>query len=640
MKPNVISRSFFVLAIMLIGAFSVTPAEAQTQLIQNSSFETLSPSMAPWYTQNSTAGWWNINNSAGAHSGNRYEYIGVGSDGVTTANNVEDVLYQDVAIPSGTTSSTLTFWLKITTADTSGIAHDTLAIEVRNTGNTVLQTLANYSNVSVNNAWAQMTLTITGYAGQTIRIAFHGKTDASIQTVFRIDDVTLQPAGSSVSVPTVATVAASYVGTSSATLNAQVTSTGGATITQERFSWGSTPSCSDGYTSSVTANGSSFSYTLTGLTPGQKYYFQAWAENSAGWGYGSALSFTTDSTTLVDNAQLTSVSVQANTQETPGAAFTQTWTMQNSGTTTWSPGASGYTLNLVGTDSLGAVPLSANTSASWFDPYATITSGTSVSPEGQATFSMNFIAPETAGTYCDTFQMCNSSGVSFGPQVTVQIIVQQAGATGQYDRAKAVSYANKYAHYVCSDGYFWTDGSDNSDLGAGTPVPTSPTIGDDCAHFVSSCIGSDQGGGGLNIPSRVPPTYGEPGAANLVNTVLIGSGYATEVSSMSSMSPGDVIAWNWSGDNNIANIDHVTLYLGNGEIAAHSASCLDVAAATWYNNTEPNWRWHLIHILDTATPTKIISLTGNLAFGSVTVGSSPQSTLTINNTGNATLTVS
>ena len=106
MKPNVISRSFFVLAIMLIGAFSVTPAEAQTQLIQNSSFETLSPSMAPWYTQNSTAGWWNINNSAGAHSGNRYEYIGVGSDGVTTANNVEDVLYQDVAIPSGTTSST------------------------------------------------------------------------------------------------------------------------------------------------------------------------------------------------------------------------------------------------------------------------------------------------------------------------------------------------------------------------------------------------------------------------------------------------------------------------------------------------------------------------------------------------------
>ena len=40
------------------------------------------------------------------------------------------------------------------------------------------------------------------------------------------------------------------------------------------------------------------------------------------------------------------------------------------------------------------------------------------------------------------------------------------------------------------------------------------------------------------------------------------------------------------------------------------------------------------------TPTKIIGLSGNLAFGSVMVGSSSQSTLTINNTGNSTMTVS
>lgn len=40
------------------------------------------------------------------------------------------------------------------------------------------------------------------------------------------------------------------------------------------------------------------------------------------------------------------------------------------------------------------------------------------------------------------------------------------------------------------------------------------------------------------------------------------------------------------------------------------------------------------------TSTRIISVSGNLAFGSVTVGSTPQSTLTIYNTGNSTLTVS
>ncbi|MBI5772361.1 MAG: choice-of-anchor D domain-containing protein, partial [Verrucomicrobia bacterium] len=42
----------------------------------------------------------------------------------------------------------------------------------------------------------------------------------------------------------------------------------------------------------------------------------------------------------------------------------------------------------------------------------------------------------------------------------------------------------------------------------------------------------------------------------------------------------------------------------------------------------------------TATPTKIISLSGNLEFGNIAFGSPAQSTLTITNTGNSTLTVS
>ncbi|MCY2987580.1 MAG: Ig-like domain-containing protein, partial [Planctomycetota bacterium] len=92
--------------------------------------------------------------------------------------------------------------------------------------------------------------------------------------------------------PAVATQAASAVGSTSATLNAQISSTGGATITERRFSWGTTASCSDGWTNAVTVNVNNFSYTLSGLTPGQTYYFQAWADNSAGWSTGSALSFT------------------------------------------------------------------------------------------------------------------------------------------------------------------------------------------------------------------------------------------------------------------------------------------------------------------------------------------------------------
>ena len=46
----------------------------------------------------------------------------------------------------------------------------------------------------------------------------------------------------------------------------------------------------------------------------------------------------------------------------PRTIFTETWTFQNTGTTTWSAGWNGYTLNMVGLDSLGAIPLSPHSS--------------------------------------------------------------------------------------------------------------------------------------------------------------------------------------------------------------------------------------------------------------------------------------
>ncbi|HVM46597.1 MAG TPA: NBR1-Ig-like domain-containing protein [Candidatus Acidoferrum sp.] len=304
-----------------------------------------------------------------------------------------------------------------------------------------------------------------------------------------------------------------------------------------------------------------------------------------------------------DGASFVSQTVPTNTVVAPGQTFTQTWTLQNTGTTSWSPGESGYALMLSGMDSLGAVPVATNVISTLFHPYATIDSGSSIGPGATATFSLSFIAPETPGTYSDCFQMANASGVAFGPQMGVQVIVQQSGPAGQYDRARAVSYANNYGGFVCSDGYFWTNGSGYGNFGALAPVPTSP-IGDDCAHFVSCCIGSEpnQKGGGLSIPGRVPPTYGEPGAGRLVGTCLIGAGLATEVFSLSSLRPGDVIAWNWEGDDNIGDIDHDTIYLGNGLLAAHSASHVDATTA-YYQESEPGWEWHLIHIFDSGDTT-------------------------------------
>ena len=151
-----------------------------------------------------------------------------------------------------------------------------------------------------------------------------------------------------------------------------------------------------------------------------------------------------------------------------------------------------------------------------------------------------------------------------------------------YNRTAAVAYATQYANEVVSDGYFWISGGTYNKYTPGSAVPVNISgedggIGDDCAHFVSSCIGTPVGGGGggLNIASRVPPTYGEPGAAAL-DQLLINDGYATQVSSISQLQPGDVIGYDWDGGSAISGIDHTVIYMGNNLICAHSTSHYDI----------------------------------------------------------------
>ncbi len=134
-----------------------------------------------------------------------------------------------------------------------------------------------------------------------------------------------------------------------------------------------------------------------------------------------------------------------------------------------------------------------------------------------------------------------------------------------YDRRSAYEYAYEYWDVVPSDGYFWETQTDYVELDQGTEV----SGGWDCTHFISCCVGDEenQKGGGIPVPSRVPPTYGEPGAQNFVD-FLLEEGYAEEVSSVDQLHVGDVIAYDHNGD---GHIQHNALYLGNGEISYHSS---------------------------------------------------------------------
>jgi aqualysin 1 len=126
-----------------------------------------------------------VTNSTGQtpRTGSWYGWL----DGYGTTHT--DTLYQQITVPSSATSVTLSFWLKITTSETTTTtAFDRLQVQIRNSSNTVLSTLATYSNLNKTTGYVQKTFDLTAFRGQTIRIYFLGTEDSSLQTSFVIDD--------------------------------------------------------------------------------------------------------------------------------------------------------------------------------------------------------------------------------------------------------------------------------------------------------------------------------------------------------------------------------------------------------------------------------------------------------------------
>jgi hypothetical protein len=100
--------------------------------------------------------------------------------------------------------------------------------------------------------------------------------------------------GSSVSyTPAVQTEAATSVTTTSAVLNGDITSDNGYAVTAYGFLWGTSASSLTNTLAVGTNNQSgAFMDTLSGLTDGTTYYFEAYATNSYGTADGSVLSLT------------------------------------------------------------------------------------------------------------------------------------------------------------------------------------------------------------------------------------------------------------------------------------------------------------------------------------------------------------
>jgi hypothetical protein len=107
-----------------------------------------------------------------------------------------------------------------------------------------------------------------------------------------------------IELPVIATKDATNIDHELAVINGEITSTGGASISECGFYWSSTNSNPERNNSfvEITENITNFSVELKNLTPGKIYYYRSFATNSAGTVLGEVKQFTTINTAAEINS--------------------------------------------------------------------------------------------------------------------------------------------------------------------------------------------------------------------------------------------------------------------------------------------------------------------------------------------------
>ncbi|MFN8398527.1 MAG: NBR1-Ig-like domain-containing protein [Anaerolineales bacterium] len=112
-----------------------------------------------------------------------------------------------------------------------------------------------------------------------------------------------------------------------------------------------------------------------------------------------------------NSSYLSDVTIPDGTVLAPGATFTKTWSLQNTGSCEW-------------TTSYSIVFYSGNAMSG---TTTALTEAVSVSSSGKV--SVELTAPSTAGSYTGYWRLQNASGTSFGEPVYVQIVVSGSTST-------------------------------------------------------------------------------------------------------------------------------------------------------------------------------------------------------------------
>jgi hypothetical protein len=122
--------------------------------------------------------------SGTAHTGSSYALLG-------NRNRANGSVSQSVTIPAGATAA-LTFWLSVTSNDSSASATDIIYVEVVEGSSTSL--LGTFSNLNKGAAgvYSMKSFSVAQWRGKTVTLRFRATTNNKQATNFYVDDVSLQ----------------------------------------------------------------------------------------------------------------------------------------------------------------------------------------------------------------------------------------------------------------------------------------------------------------------------------------------------------------------------------------------------------------------------------------------------------------
>jgi subtilisin family serine protease len=138
---------------------------------------------------------WTFSGTAQRSAGG-FPHTGAGYGALGLTDNASGSASQAITIPGDARSADLTFWLNVTSEETTiTTAYDRLFVEVLGTDGAVRATLASFSNLDEGTAGTYLRrgpFDLLAFAGQTIAIRFRFATDLSLPTTFRVDDVSVR----------------------------------------------------------------------------------------------------------------------------------------------------------------------------------------------------------------------------------------------------------------------------------------------------------------------------------------------------------------------------------------------------------------------------------------------------------------